>query len=120
MGPRSVYFTDKELRCKCGCGLNRMEPEFLSLLDSVRAKYGKPLGLTSAMRCEKHNKNVGGAKNSAHLFGRAADISIQGGRMRRSVARTADELCIVRIGLANTFVHIDNDPYLPQDVWWIY
>jgi len=117
---RSVYFSEKELECRCGCGLNKMNPEFLSLLDSIRAKYGKPLALTSAMRCEKNNADQGGAKNSAHLVGMAADIRIAGGRMRRTLARIADELGVGRIGFGRTFLHVDNDPFLPQDVWWTY
>jgi hypothetical protein len=25
-----------------------------------------------------------------------------------------------RIGVANTFIHVDNDPSLPEDVIWTY
>lgn len=43
-------------------------------LDRVREKYGKPVAVNSGFRSEAVNGNVGGAKNSAHLKGLAADI----------------------------------------------
>ena len=44
------------------------------ILQPIRDKYGKPLIVTSAFRCEKLNKAVGGAKASQHCKGEAADI----------------------------------------------
>lgn len=35
------------------------------------------LRINSGYRTEQHNKNIGGAKNSFHLYGKAADISQQ-------------------------------------------
>lgn len=43
-------------------------------LQKIRDKYGKPIVVNSAYRCEKLNKAVGGATNSDHKFGCAADI----------------------------------------------
>lgn len=44
------------------------------VLDPLREAYGKPIVVTSGYRCDKLNKAVGGAKNSHHRFGMAADI----------------------------------------------
>lgn len=44
------------------------------LLDPLRAKLGRPIRVTSGYRPSALNKAVGGAANSNHLFGCAADI----------------------------------------------
>ena len=48
--------------------------ELIELLDDVRTAWGGPLIVTSGYRCPQLNKNVGGAKTSAHLTGYAVDI----------------------------------------------
>lgn len=39
---------------------------------------GKPIRINSGFRTEAHNREVGGVKGSQHLFGRAADIVVEG------------------------------------------
>ena len=48
--------------------------ELAVLLEKIRRKWNSPLIITSGYRCEKLNKLIGGAKNSQHLKGQAADI----------------------------------------------
>lgn len=48
--------------------------ELAVLLEKIRRKWNNPLIITSGYRCEKLNKLIGGAKNSQHLKGQAADI----------------------------------------------
>lgn len=43
-------------------------------LQMIREKIGKAINITNAYRTESHNKRVGGASNSFHLYGMAADI----------------------------------------------
>ena len=43
-------------------------------LDGIRAKFGKPILISSGYRCPMLNKAVGGAVNSQHLKGLAADL----------------------------------------------
>lgn len=45
-----------------------------SLLEDVRDVIGSPIRITSGYRCEELNGLVGGAKNSQHMIGCAADI----------------------------------------------
>ena len=45
-----------------------------SILDPLRAAYGKPITVTSGYRCNSLNKAVGGADTSAHKIGYAADV----------------------------------------------
>lgn len=44
-------------------------------LDKVRELWGKPIGVNSGYRSPELNRAVGGAKNSQHLKGEAADIT---------------------------------------------
>ena len=73
------WFKEKEFACKC-CGqlppLARENVKALvsEVLDPVREKLGMPIVVNSGYRCEKHNKEVGGVRNSQHLRGEAADI----------------------------------------------
>ena len=73
------FFKEKELSCRC-CGqlppLIRGNIEALveNVLDPLRERYGKPIIVNSGYRCAKHNKAVGGASNSQHMVGEAADI----------------------------------------------
>lgn len=46
------------------------------ILDPIRKKYGKPLYISSGFRNKTLNKIVGGADNSQHLLGQAADIIV--------------------------------------------
>ena len=67
------YFKTEELACKC-CGVDKTTEHFKEKLDELRECYGKPLIINCAYRCQKHNAEVGGVKNSQHLLGIAADI----------------------------------------------
>lgn len=62
------HFSPVEFRCKCGCGagMEKMDADLLHLLDEARDLAGTPFSLTSAYRCPKHNKAVGGVPTSAH------------------------------------------------------
>ena len=77
------WFKEKEFACKC-CGqlppLARENVKALVavILDPVREKLGMPVVVNSGYRCPKHNKEVGGVKNSQHLKGEAADIGPAG------------------------------------------
>ena len=45
-----------------------------NILDPLREAYGKPIRVNSGYRSRSLNKAVGGASNSQHLEGKAADI----------------------------------------------
>ena len=46
-----------------------------NVLNPLREMYGKPITVNSGYRCPKLNAAVGGAKNSHHMRGEAADIT---------------------------------------------
>lgn len=48
------------------------------VLEQVRAVVGRPVTISSGYRCPALNTAVGGARDSAHLQGLAADINVSG------------------------------------------
>lgn len=55
--------------------IERIQALMEECLDKVREMWGKPIGVNSGYRSYELNKAVGGAKNSQHLRGEAADIT---------------------------------------------
>lgn len=78
MGDLSVSFNRSEFACKCGCGGDTVDAELINALQDLRSHFNSPLIVTSGFRCEEHNRTIGGAKNSKHLKGRAADFIVSG------------------------------------------
>jgi zinc D-Ala-D-Ala carboxypeptidase len=117
------YFSESEFDSPDEPGSGRhMKPGTLKALDSARARTGKPYVITSGYRTPEHNDKVGGVKDSAHVRGYAADISIKDWT-EADVVRLIADLSAVgfrRIGRANTFVHVDNDPDKPTPAYWDY
>jgi len=54
------YFSNDELKCKCGCGLLNYVDFFLTKLDVFRHQFGEQLIVNSGCRCKKHNLEIGG------------------------------------------------------------
>ena len=71
--PKS-YFTRSEFTCKCGCGTNKVQQDLIDMLNVIREAFGKAVTVTSGTRCVAHNAKIGGATNSNHITGHAADI----------------------------------------------
>src|SRR5690606_23768531 len=73
------FFSDAELTCKCGCGQQKMQPEFMAKLVELRRKCGFPFPVSSAYRCPTHNNRVSrSGLTGAHTTGRAIDVAVQG------------------------------------------
>lgn len=78
------HFAASEFKCGCGgryCNgypAGSMNSKLLSILESLRAYYGKPITITSGQRCTTYNRLVGGISNSSHKTGKAADFYIPG------------------------------------------
>ncbi len=102
-----------------GSGKN-MNEEFLYMLDAARKIYGKPMRVNSGYRTEEHNKKVGGVSSSSHLKGLAADISCKNSNERFEMLQAFIKAGFKRIGVANSFIHIDNDKDKSQGVIWTY
>lgn len=77
------HFKREEMRCRCGgkyCDGFPVEPEekLMIMAEKVREHFNSPAVVTSGVRCEKHNVNVGGVANSRHKYGKAIDFFVNG------------------------------------------
>lgn len=77
-GTCSAHFSFVEFRCKCGgryssCRRIRVHRALVRGLEELRGLLG-PFTPISGYRCPGHNASVGGATNSQHLYGAAADV----------------------------------------------
>lgn len=117
----SKNFELSEFACKC-CG-QTPDPNdhefryFVSILQEVRDLCKFPLKIVSGYRCEKHNKKVGGVKDSSHLKGIAVDIEITNDYSRLILIQSALEVNIKRIGISKTFIHLDIDDTKNNAIW---
>ena len=59
-------------------------------LEKVRALVGRPVNVTSGYRSPALNKAIGGAINSAHMQGLAADINVNGYTPRQLALKIRD------------------------------
>ena len=102
-----------------GSGRN-MKQEMLDKIDLVRSKFDRALHINSGYRTKEHNKKVGGKKNSSHLKGLAVDIHCINSRDRYDLLNCLLDVGFTRIGIGNTFIHVDMDPDKDPDVMWTY
>lgn len=81
------YFTLEELtksNTALSYGIDNTPPErfvpnlhrLMDYLDRVREAYGKPIRVSSGYRCHDLNRAVGGANDSQHKLGLAADLVV--------------------------------------------
>tara|TARA_R110002020_G_scaffold176317_4_gene368525 strand:- start:1134 stop:1547 length:414 start_codon:yes stop_codon:yes gene_type:complete len=108
-GQLSAHFHENEFRCRC-CGElhpDGVPQELIDHLEAVRMHFGKPVKINSGYRCPTHNKNVGGAKNSLHMQGKAADHYISGVYPAVVAAFHAQRIQDGGVGKYNSFTHID-------------
>lgn len=102
----SENFRVREFACKCGkCTQVQIDDVLVAQLQAIRNHFGASVHINSGYRCASHNAAVGGHKQSGHLQGMAADIVVRGVKPRE-VAKFAESMGIVRIGLYDSFVHI--------------
>lgn len=71
-------FTQKEVACKCGCGL-MPKKEMIDTLQALRTACGFPFIVTSGARCPDYNSKVSNtASEGEHTRGEAIDLNLFG------------------------------------------
>jgi uncharacterized protein YcbK (DUF882 family) len=104
----STHFLEAEFACN-HCGKlhdNGVPRELVTALEFIRAHFGGPVNINSGYRCWHWNKQVGGALNSKHLLGTAADFWIPDVDPR-NVFHWLDPFWPGGLGSYATFTHID-------------
>ncbi len=87
-----------------------MNAGFMAKLQVLRDLWGRGLAVTSGARCEEWNVKVGGAPQSYHLLGLAADLQIASVEDGVRLEKLADKAGLGGVGLAKTFIHVDDGP----------
>lgn len=107
----SENFTRGEFACKCGCGFNAVDIELLYVLQDLRDWANAGVAINSGNRCPPYNAKVGGAAQSMHTKGMAADIAVA----KKSPKEVGDYLAKKYSGkygvkVYPTWTHIDVRP----------
>lgn len=103
-----VYFTEAEFRrATPSCHMSDMDATLLERLDSLRARLGFPLTITSAYRSPRYEIEKGRSGSSMHTKGIAVDIHCTDSNKRLLIVKHALELGFNGIGVASTFIHLD-------------
>jgi len=117
VGKLTEHFSEEEFACKClrkghaladgFCG-GRVwtSPALVEKLEQLRAVFGASVTVNSGCRCAKYNRSVGGASDSQHVKGTAADITIKG-IPHSKVAEAAEKIGFGGIGRYDSFTHVD-------------
>lgn len=117
MGDLTKNFSLREFACKDGTAVPKQYvgncTELAQNLQAMRDHIKVPVRVTgSGYRTPSHNKKVKGAKNSQHLYAKAADINADGYTPIElaAVIETLIAAGIMKqggIGLYKNFVHYD-------------
>lgn len=113
------YFTREEFRCQCKgkyCNGFPVEPQekLVRTVNEIRKRLGVPVTIVesggSGVRCEIHNRNVGGVENSDHKTGNAADLHSD--KSPEEMARVAEEVMgnTGQIGIYSWGIHVGINP----------
>ena len=115
-------FSADEFKCS-HCGKNEMQADFMSRLQALRMRYGKPMKITSGYRCPEHPIEAKKAKPGAHASGLACDVGVEGTDAYR-LLRLALELGFTGIGVqqkgTGRFIHLDTLEEPPRPNVWSY
>ena len=96
-----------------------MNVDFLAKLDEAREYANIPFVINSAYRSPEHSLSI---KNptSSHIKGLAVDISAKDSRTRGLILDALRAVGFNRIGISDTFIHVDSDLDKSQNVTWLY
>lgn len=109
--PVSSRFQSTDFDCKCKyptCTTTDIDPRLVDALEKL-LDLVDDFKITSAYRCVRHNKEVGGEKDSQHLIGKAVDIEsprYTGPELSRFVLQV-DSFERGGLGVADHWLHCD-------------
>lgn len=105
MGDLTAHFSSHEFACR-HCGKVKVTCELLVALEELRTITGRPIVIVSGYRCPRHNKAVGGAPRSRHVYGDGVDL-----HPRVATPAQAERAGFRGIGTRGPWaVHVDTRP----------
>lgn len=111
MGDLSKHFSRSEFKCAC-CDYDTVDAKLLEILEAIREHFDRPVRITSGARCWNRHSEIyrelgqEPTKNSQHLFGRAADIVVDG-VPPIVVQELCEDIGVPGLGKYDDFTHID-------------
>lgn len=108
----SLHFNSTHFDCQCKdpkCTETKINPLLIESLEVLWNLVGAFV-IDSGFRCMDHNAAVGGAHDSQHLFGNAADCMSTRGYNGNLIARMAEQIIPFDsggIGIYPGFCHVD-------------
>lgn len=101
-----------------------IDPQLIAKLQQLERITGYPIfkRINSGARSAYWNTKVGGVSNSSHQmpFCKAVDIKTPTKSIRNRIVMAARDVGFKRIGVGQTFVHLDVDSMKSQYVAWGY
>lgn len=105
------YFSEGEFNtCTPSCCMSDVSDMVLRALDSLREHCGFPIRITCAFRSRQWDIAKGRSGDSMHCLGRAVDIAYKDSYQLGIILHWAPIVGFNGIGIAKTFVHLDNRP----------
>ena len=117
MGDLTQNFSKLEFQCPCSCGADKISPVLIEKLQMVRNINGRPVIITSGVRCEFYDTSIKASTSSSHILddygiGNAVDIACLNSKDRYELVEVAQKF-FKRIG-------ISKDSYGGLFIWmWI-
>lgn len=112
------HFKPYEFECAVPkCSIEQMDEAFLRKLDAARDYAGIPFRINSAYRSEAYELSKGRTGTSSHCKGVAVDIACTDSRKRYIIVNALIVSGFYRIGIAKTFIHVDDDNEKRPSVW---
>lgn len=102
------------------CSIDDMGTSFMTRLDQAREYAGIPFVVNSAYRTVEHEIEQGRDGTSSHTKGIAVDLACKGSRQRYLMIHALLKVGFTRIGIGETFLHVDTDEDKDQNVIWHY
>lgn len=109
-GQITEHFNLSEFACKgrnCCGNVAPISFDLVLRLEDLRALVGKPLRVNCGFRCRRHNAAVGGATNSMHMLGQAADLATPDGLTAQRFANLARRCKFGKVILYSWGIHVD-------------
>lgn len=75
---KATNFKVSEFACRDGSDLIKIDSKLVIMLQQIRDHFKKPVIINSGYRTPAYNKKIDGATYSQHIYGKAADITING------------------------------------------
>lgn len=115
------YFSNSDFQSATPtCQMEDMDEQFMHRLDTARGLAGIPFVVNSAYRTESYEKSQGRDGSSSHTKGLAVDIKAETSRTRYLIIKALLDAGFNRLGVGETFIHVDFDQDKDRNVIWNY